>query len=156
MEKNKGGRPSKYSKELALYICKEIASGKSLVKILQQEGMPNYQTVLGWLCRDDEPYKGFSGMYARAREDQADFLADEILEIADDSSRDTVKDEDGNYRMDTEWVQRSRLRVDSRKWIASKLKPRKYGEKLDLEHSGNASKPIIIIDAGKNPYGKSD
>jgi hypothetical protein len=125
------GRPSDYSDELAAEICGKLASGKPLTKICAEESMPCESTVYLWLKKQE----GFSEMYARAREDQADTLADEMLEIADDSSRDTLKTEAGEV-CNTEYVQRSRLRVDTRKWIASKLKPRKYGDKV--EHTGPA------------------
>ncbi len=148
----KPGRPTLYSKKLALEICEKIAEGKSLVRILEAEGMPGYQTVLDWLSRDDEPYKQFSGMYARAREHQADFHADEIIDIADDSAKDTAYDAKGNAYCDNEWVNRSKLRVDARKWVASKLKPRKYGERINAELSGPDGGPIVVVDAGKDPY----
>jgi hypothetical protein len=152
--KSKNGRPSLYTKELTLKICELIAHGMPLTKICKMPDMPGYQTILDWLNREDEPYKGFSGMYARAREDQADTLADEIIEIADDSSEDTTTDPQGNPRMDSEWVQRSRLRVDARKWIAAKLKPRKYGEKVEQTLKGDKENPVLIINAGPNPYSK--
>jgi hypothetical protein len=71
-------------------------------------------------------------MYARAREDRSDKLADEIVAISDESHNDTYVDDDGNVRTNHEVVARAKLRVDARKWVASKLKPRVYGDKLDL------------------------
>ena len=121
------GRPSDYSLELAARICERLADGESLKAICSADDMPNKATVYLWLTKHPE----FSDMYARAREDQADTLADEIIEIADDSRRDTITDERGNEVCNTEWINRSRLRVDARKWIAAKLKPRKYGERVD-------------------------
>ena len=147
----KMGRPTKFSKSLALDICKQIAQGTSLVKICKQEGMPDYSTILDWLCREDEPFKDFSLMYARAKEDQADYLAEEIIDIADDSSKDTAYDEKGNPYCDNEWVQRSKLRVDARKWIASKLKPKKYSERINTDVTSDG-KPIVTIIAGSDPY----
>jgi hypothetical protein len=97
--------------------------------------MPNISTVFRWLERHAE----FSERYVRARDMQADALADEILDIADDSRNDWVermnKDgtPSGQYVADSEVINRARLRVDSRKWIASKLKPKKYGERLEIE-----------------------
>ena len=78
----------------------------------------------------------FSEQYARAREAQADKLAEEALQIADDGRSDTYLDAEGNERTDNEVIQRSRLRVDTRKWLASKMAPKKYGDKLVQEHTG--------------------
>ena len=83
--------------------------------------------------------------YARATEIRAEKMADEILDIADSSENDTIKTEKGEFQ-NTEWIQRSRLRVDSRKWLMSKMLPKKYGDKIDIT-SGNdkISQPQIIV-----------
>lgn len=85
-------------------------------------------------------------MYQRAREEQADFLADQILAIADDSSRDTIRSVDANgverEVENKEWTTRSKLRIDARKFIASKLKPKTYGDKLEL--NGNLDQTITV------------
>ena len=94
--------------------------------------MPSTSTAIVWLA--DEGKVEFQAQYARAREARADYLAEELLEIADDSSGDTITDKDGNTRVDSEFAARSRLRVDTRKWLASKMAPRKYGDKI--EHTG--------------------
>lgn len=88
----------------------------------------NYTTVLKWL--DADSVRG--EMYARAREDRSDKLADEIVAISDQSEWDTYTDDNGNVRTNQEVVARAKLRVDARKWVAAKLKPRVYGDKLDL------------------------
>lgn len=134
------GRPSEYSEEMAIDICSRLASGEPLVRICRDEHMPDVRTVYRWLVA----HEAFSQMYARAREDQADTLADEIIEISDESKRDKIIDADGNERMDSEYVARSRLRVDARKWVAAKLKPRKYGDKISTEHSGPDGGPIQV------------
>ena len=82
-----------------------------------------------WL---DGRHPEFSQQYAHAREAQADKLAEEILLIADDGSNDTYTDGDGNCRTDAEAIQRSKLRVDARKWLASKMAPKKYGDKVAI------------------------
>jgi len=91
-------------------------------------------------------YPEFLQRYEQAKEESADALADEMLDIADDSERDYT--EEG--RVNTEHVQRARLRVDTRKWIASKLKPKKYGDKLDLNanHAGtiNLSGTVTFVE----------
>ena len=126
----KGGRPSLYSDVLINRICQRIAEGESLRSICNDKEMPGRQTVLDWL--DDASNTGFRAKYARAREEQADLYAAEIIEIADDSSGDVVQTENGP-KLDSEFAARSRLRIDARKWYASKLAPKKYGDKLAIE-----------------------
>lgn len=138
------GRPSEYNPELATAICARISQGESLRKILRDPGMPDHVTIYKWI-RD---FPEFLTQYTTARENQADTLADEITEIADDSSADTITDEDGRERCDKEWVARSRLRVDARKWVASKLKPKKYGERLEVD-GVRMPEPIILTVDGK-------
>ena len=123
------GRPSIYSPELAAAICTHIADGKSLRTIGAMDGMPHQATIMAWL---DGSKPEFSEQYARAHEAYADKLAEETLTIADDSSLDTYVDADGNVKTDTEAIQRSKLRVDTRKWLASKKAPRKYGDKVAI------------------------
>lgn len=142
------GRPSEYSIETATAICAEIVDGKSLRSICSSPDMPDVRTVYRWLAK----YEDFCQQYTRAKEDQADTLADEIIDIADDISRDTieVKGENGEVVRETpnsEWINRSRLRVDARKWIASKLKPKKYGDKL--EHTGNVEVTLSQLISGQ-------
>lgn len=127
------GRPSIYTSELAAQICEHIAQGKSLRTIAELEGMPHQATIMAWL---DGSRPEFSEQYARAREAQADKLAEEALAIADDGRSDTYLDAEGNERTDTEVIQRSKLRVDTRKWLASKMAPKKYGDKIQAEHTG--------------------
>lgn len=122
------GRPSEYSQEIADAICSQIANGKSLRKICEAESMPDVSTVIRWLA--DDQRAEFRAQYARAREAQADLLAEQILEIADDGTNDTQVDDNGLARVDHDHIARSRLRVDSRKWLAAKLAPKKYGDKL--------------------------
>ena len=118
------GRPSKYSEELADTICARVANGEGLVKICKEDVMPARSSVMLWLFKNKE----FSDKYALAREQQADFYFEEILEIADNNQSDTYEDEKGNIRTDHEVVNRSRLRVDTRKWIVARLAPKKYGD----------------------------
>lgn len=143
------GRPSLYSDELADDICKEIADGKSLRSICAKNGMPDKSTVFRWLADNEF----FRDQYARAREEQADHYADEIIEIADDSSRDIVIGDDGKEIINHEHIARARLRVDARKWKASKLAPKKYGDKVAHVGGDDGDAPIkferierVIID----------
>lgn len=122
------GRPSSFTQKMADRICARIADGESLRSICAGKDMPSRTSVFKWLAE----HRSFADQYARAREAQADTLADQILEIADDSTRDTIETESGP-RADAEWIARSRLRVDARKWLASKMAPKKYGEKIDID-----------------------
>lgn len=131
------GRPSIYSQELCDRICEEIVLGRSLRSICDDYDMPSIATIFRWFRSED----GFREQYARAKEEQADTLADEMLDITDDARNDYMErfDKDGvsiGWYLNGEHVQRSKLRIDTRKWIASKLKPKKYGDKVDVEHSG--------------------
>lgn len=131
------GRPSSYTEETADTICERIANGESLKSICECDDMPSKSTVFKWL--NDIP--AFSDKYARAREAQADSIFDEILDIADDARNDWMiahgDEEDGvGYKLNGEHVQRMKLRIDARKWMAGKLRPKKYGEKLELSGEG--------------------
>lgn len=110
------GRPSTYSEAIADDICERIIDGGALYRICQTDGFPSEGTVYRWL----EEHEGFREKYARARELQQDREADHIVVIADE----------------TEDPQKARLQIDARKWRASKLAPKKYGDKLDLNHTG--------------------
>lgn len=143
------GRQSKYSEEVVDHICKRIAtSSDGLHKICEDEGMPTVMTVFNWLNKDE--YKAFLYKYARAREAQAELLADEIISIADESTRDTLFTEDGKEYSNSEWINRSRLRVDARKWKASKLYPKKFGDRMELDMPNNIIK-VVIQDDGDTP-----
>ena len=93
-----------------------------------------------WLAK--EP--AFQNQYARAREIQAEYHFEELIEIADDGTNDYVAKRDASgaivgWRENGEWVNRSRLRVDTRKWAMSKMAPKKYGDKTQVEHSGTVA-----------------
>ncbi len=137
-----GGRPEKYTDELALIILTEISTThKSLKKICKENSLA-VSTLLIWL-RDD---KEFSSLYARAKEEQADLLAEEIISIADKEreTTDKVCTSEGEYTTKRDNIARSRLQVDSRKWLASKLKPKKYGETKAPDN--NDTPPISFED----------
>lgn len=131
------GRPSEFTQETADAICQRLIEGESLRTICKTEGMPAASTVFRWLSER----KSFQEQYARAREAQADHLAEEILQIADDGENDTYE-VDGETRTNQDVVARSRLRVDARKWLASKMAPKKYGEKVTQEHTGEGGGPV--------------
>ena len=133
-----GGRPEIYTSDIANTICTEIAtSSRSLRTICKQDGMPSVSTILIWLR--DKPE--FLTQYTRAKEEQADFLVEEMLDISDDKTNDVISTETGESGNSVA-VSRARLQVETRKWLSSKLKPKKYGEKLDL---GGSVEQIIRV-----------
>ena len=136
---NKGGRPTLYSLEIALEICDRIADGESLVKICSDAKMPKKTAVYEWLLR----HKEFAEIYARAREDQADTLADEIHAIADELPQQVVDEKGNATRYDSAYVQWQKNRVDARKWVAAKLKPKKYSDRI--AHVGDNEADSINI-----------
>lgn len=137
-------RPSIFSAEVAEAICEHIAQGKSLVSWCKVEENAGYTTVMRWL-RD---FEEFRNRYVCAREAQADFLAEEIVQIADDGQNDTYTDDEGRVRTDQDVIARSRLRVDARKWYASKLAPKKYGDKVETTHTGEIDHSVTVAFVG--------
>ncbi len=139
-KKTKKGRPSLYTEALAAKFCRRLTEGETLRAICRDPVMPDKATILRWLA--DKKKAEFRDQYAHAREMQADALFDEALEIGDDASGDWMVDKDGKKTLDHEHVQRSRLRVDTRKWAAGKLAPKRYGDKL--QHTGEGGGPIRV------------
>lgn len=131
---------SGYTEKLADEICEAISfSSKGLEALCaEHENWPHPSQIYRWM----NEHESFREKYARAREAQADYLADEIIQIADDGLNDTQTDEEGNERIDHDHIARSRLRVDARKWKASKLAPKKYGDKVDLTHAAPGGGPV--------------
>lgn len=134
-------RPTKYTEELATAICTEIATTTDSLRTICKRLDISVATVLNWL--KDESNPSFLAQYARAKEEQAELLVEQILEIADYTEKDTVYTEFGE-KADKEWINRSRLRVDARKWLASKLLPKKYGDRTDINLSGNVKIDVIV------------
>jgi|SRR5579864_9435584 hypothetical protein len=128
-----GGVPLTYTKEIGEEICRKIAVSDYGLKRLCAENphWPCRQTILEWRIKIDE----FGVMYAKAKQDQVETLIDDCLDIADDTSRDTIiktnKDGDEYEVCNTEWINRSRLRIDTRKFLAQKLAPKIYGDKKE-------------------------
>lgn len=121
-------RPIEYSEEIAAEICERMIEGKGLLQICKDEDMPARGTVYRWL----DGRQSFRDRYARAREAQMDYFAELIREIAFDEFGDIVLEQVGNKTTavaNHAKVQRDRLKVDSLKWIASKLFGRQYGDR---------------------------
>jgi len=130
-----GGRPTLYNIELATEICEAVGSTSTGLKVLcdQNDSWPTAQTVYNWLRNNTQ----FFDMYQKAKKNQVQVLVDEILEISDDTSRDAIVNKHGDEVHNAEYVNRSRLRVETRKWIAAKLVPRLYGERIISENENN-------------------
>lgn len=141
------GRPTIFNEKMALEICTRIASGESLKRICEDDAMPSRDTVHVWLL--DGKHKEFSDSYEKACNTRAENMFDELVEIADDGSNDymEVERQDGSVSevVNTEHIQRSRLRVDTRKWYLSKVLPKKYGEKVDVTSGGEQIKGNVIV-----------
>ena len=110
-------------------LLNHIAGGKSLRSWCEVPSHPKHTTIFRALRESDE----LRSRYARAREDQADTLVDQCLAIADDGLNDTYLDDNGNTKTATDVIQRSKLRCEERHWLAGKLRPKVYGEKLQIE-----------------------
>lgn len=111
LKRNKYGRPTLFTVEMAAAICERLANGESLRTVCQDNHMPDERTVRTWAL---ENYKGFSPQYARAREIGFHRMAEEILRIADEATLQEVN--------------KARLQIDTRKWLMSKMLPKTYGK----------------------------
>lgn len=128
-EKKPKGRPSDYTQELADEICERLSEGQSLRTVCSDDKMPSRKTVFSWMRKHQE----FLNQYTRAKQESADALAEEILDISDDAEaaiKGTAE------KKSSAMAQAYRLRVDTRKFIMAKMKPKKYGEKIDLTTNG--------------------
>lgn len=135
------GRPTIFTNELADEICERIANGESLRMICREEDKPALSTVFRWLSND----RAFQDQYAMARDEQAETFADELVSISDEQEYEKVEI-DGvplAVKFDSTAVARNRLRVDTRKWVASKLKPKKYGDRQVI--AGDPEAPILTV-----------
>ena len=115
------GRPELYTTELADRICSRLAQGESMRSVCLDSDIPSRQTLFKWMRTEPD----FLDQYARAKQESADSLTDEMIDIADDGSNDWMEKFDKNgeslgYQLNGEHVQRSKLRIDTRKWLASK------------------------------------
>ncbi|MDW9814941.1 terminase small subunit protein [Sinorhizobium meliloti] len=124
---------SQWGPETREDILDKLSIGKSLREICAAEGMPSESLVRKWVSQDE----AFGAQFARAREAGMEALGDEILQIADSQEGDIITTEDGREIVNHDAIQRAKLRVDTRKWIMSKIAPKKYGDRLDLNHSGS-------------------
>jgi hypothetical protein len=146
------GRPSTFTAELADKICAQLAAGLSLRAVCREEGMPPEVTVRRWVVDD---VQGFAAQYARARDMGLDAMADELVAIADTPQIGTksVSKATGLEITEGDMVEHRRLQVDARKWYLSKLAPKRYGDKQQVEHSGAIDVAQTILAARKRSGG---
>jgi len=140
------GRPVEFTDAIADEICWRLAHGEPLVRICQDDHLPHCATIYRWLNR----FPDFCDLYTRAREDQADTNADEILQIADEHPPEYT-DKDGRTTLDATYINWQRSRIDARKWTAAKLKPRKYGDRYAVEGVEGGA-PIATQDATASKF----
>jgi len=140
-------RPTKFSQELADKICEMISNSAHGLRKICDDNNISYAIIKVWLKTNPE----FLAQYEKAKQDQCDVLADEILAIADNKDDDYTQGEFGKVGNSTN-VARARLQIDARKWIASKLKPKKWGDKVDVDLTSNGEQIKININL-PNPNG---
>lgn len=133
-----------YKAEIADELCAKLAQGKSVARACQEmdKAILVYE-VFVWLRENPE----FRKAYETAKQEAMDAMAEDILDIADDARNDFTVDENGTRRVDYEAINRSRLRVDTRKWLMSKYKPKKYGDHVNLTGEMNhtyVAQPIPV------------
>ena len=139
------GRSTIYTDEIGREICRRISEGESLRAICRDRNMPHEATARGWALIPEHP---FFTQYAQAREIAYHSMADEVLEIADDGSNDWMERNDKDnpgYEANGEHMQRSRLRVDSRKWVLSKMLPKLYGDRQGVDMNLNGTLQVTEI-----------
>jgi hypothetical protein len=146
----------KYTDGIARKICEQIMLKTSLTNITREPNMPSMQTVVRWLA--DPRLADFREMYYYARRVAAELYVDEIFDIADDGSQDMKErfDKDGvfiEYVTDNEAIQRSRVRIDTRKWYAAKMVPRIYGDKVDVALDATGDLAELLAKASNNDAG---
>ena len=132
-------RPSVFSPTVASAICQRISNGESLRSICRDADMPSLSTVMTWT--GVKP--AFSEQYHSAVAARAEHIFEEVMEIADDSANDMVQVEEGKWAANPSAVNRAKLQVDARKWYLSRLLPKKFGERTQVEHSGGLALTIV-------------
>lgn len=153
--KAKGGRPSKYSPALLDTICARLGKGEPLAAICRDDGMPDPSTVWDWQQRMPE----VSQAIARAREAGEDWLAAECLQIADTPVEGVIekleRDKDGKLvvveRRREDMLGHRKLQIETRLKLLSKWNPKKYGDKVSMEHAGPGGGAIAMIAGTMTP-----
>lgn len=128
----KTGRPSIHTPELVDEIIDRLSKGEPLAQICRDEHMPSRGSFYAWGKED----AALSERFARAREEGFDAIALQALEIADDGQRDYAETEDGREIVNHDHIQRAKLRVETRLKLLAKWDPKRYGDRQQIEHSG--------------------
>jgi len=141
MPKHAGGRPTDYTDGLADLVCERLALGESMRSVSRDEEMPAMTTLFRWLREKEE----FKQQYAIAKQESAEAMSEDCLDISDNIDGNPVM-VDGKPLMikgeivralDNTSIQHAKLKVDTRKWLMAKMKPKKYGDRITTEHEGN-------------------
>lgn len=144
-KKRKPGRPSKFTQELADELCRRLCE-RSLTKVCEDEDMPGLSTVLRWL--GSKEHDEFRSQYAHARAVLLQRMADDAADIADQNPETVpVYDREGKLieiKIDSSFEMWRRTRIDTRKWMLSKLVPKVYGDKVQQELSGPEGGPVSV------------
>lgn len=138
------GRPSIFTEDMANEILQRIREGESVRQICMLEHMPAQGTFYRWLTENEE----LQEKYARAKADQADYFAEEMIDISDEGRNDWEERENQRtghtyIALNEEAIARSRLRIETRKWLMGKMKPKKYGDKLQQEITGKDGEALV-------------
>ncbi len=132
------GRPSKYTQALADQICEELSNGKSLRSVCKDAKLPDARTVFRWLRTNEQ----FCQQYARAKQESADAMAEEIQDISDRALEDAYAGSDN--KAVNAVVNAHRMRIDTRKWLMAKMKPKKYGDKQEVDVTSQGEKIVFM------------
>ena len=144
-EEVKKGRPTKYNKKLGNLICSRLMEGESLRSICRDDDIPPMGTVMRWLViNSGKTYDLFREQYAQARLINADIVFEDLLDISDEKTNDIVikegKDGKAYESVDHENIQRSKLKVDTRKWVLARMNSKKYSEKTYTDNTNREEK----------------
>ncbi len=133
------GRPTIYTEAIAAEICDRLAQGESLRTICSDEHIPARVTIHDWILKDRS---SFANRYTQARDIGLDYVADEVMDIADNGTNDWMErnaQDNPGWTINGEALGRSRLRFDARRWYLSKLAPKRYGDSSKVELSGQVT-----------------
>ena len=134
-------RPTDYTPELASKICEQLAEGKSLRTVCLADDMPDKSTVFNWFRKFPE----FVDQYARAKEESAEAHNELLLDLGDEA---ISLSQEVDPKSSSAVVQAVKLKADNLKWVMSKMKPKKYGDKVDVTSDVKVlPTPIFSLDA---------
>jgi hypothetical protein len=144
--------------EIVAHVLVNVATGRFVSRILREDKttasgvkLPAHSTFWLWVFQDDGAGDGsekLSDKLARARQFGIEALLDETIDIADETAFDTIKDGEGNERPNTEWISRSKLRIETRVKLAQMMKPKTYGPKVDVTSGGEKIGLVEALAAG--------